>query len=292
MSDIGLMLEAIEFIEAHLTEEIAVADVAESVSLSLYHFSRTFSRVTRHTPYDYLMRRRLCEAARSLLESDEKIIDIAFEYQFNAPETFSRAFKRLFDLQPRQVKSQQWLDHRRLMTKPTLEYLEFLNRGVPSKPALKKMPPIRIAGIAAQTNAVDANNTILTLWNLLGQEIRFGELKFHKRDCYGIMMFFPSCPATRCMYLAGISLMEGEEVPAFLVQKNIPAMEYACFELPEQANAAGLTRNYMYHTWWPKATNSPLAIFEIECFSDFLDRQSMPINVPFPKSLCFPLAVE
>ena len=64
MADIGLMLQAIEFIEAHLKDDISVADIAASVSFSLYHFSRTFSRVTRYSPYDYLMRRRLTEAAR------------------------------------------------------------------------------------------------------------------------------------------------------------------------------------------------------------------------------------
>ncbi len=292
MFDISLMLEAIEFIESHLTEEITVADVAESVSFSLYHFSRTFSRVTRHSPYDYLMRRRLCAAARCLLESDEKIIDIAFKYQFNAPETFSRAFKRMFNLQPRQVKLQQWLDHRRLMTKPTPEYLEFLNRDAPLKPVAKKLPTMQIAGIATQINTLNPNSTILALWNLLEQEIQSGKLEPYKRDYYGVMMFFPSYPTNQGMYLAGTSLTKSEKAPSFFVQKNISARDYVCFELLEQSNAARFTRNYMYHTWWPKSTNSPLAMFEIECFSDRLDRQSMPMGVPQPKSLCFPLAIE
>lgn len=292
MSDICSVLKAIEFIEAHLTKAITIADVAESASFSLFHFSRTFGRIVRHTPYDYLMRRRLSEAARCLLESDEKIIDVAFKYQFNAPETFSRAFKRMFNCQPRQVKSQQGLDQRQLLPKPTLEYLEFLNGAVNLTPKLKRLPPTRIAGIAAPINTVDSQDTIATLWNLLGQEIHFGELGPPHRDCYGVLMFFPLCPATHYMYLAGISLSEGEKPPSFFVQKDIPAMEYVCFELSAQTGAAAFTRYYTYHTWWPKATVSPLGIYEIEYFADFPDRREIPINALLPRSLCFPLATE
>ena len=83
MSQLDSMYAAVEFIEANLRSPIRVADMAASVSYSLYHFCRTFNAAVRHTPYDYLMRRRLTESARELVESDRKIIDIACDYQFN-----------------------------------------------------------------------------------------------------------------------------------------------------------------------------------------------------------------
>jgi AraC family transcriptional regulator len=58
------MIEALDDIEQHLTAEIQVADIAAAVSYSLYHFCRIFGQVVHHNPYDYLMRRRLSEAAR------------------------------------------------------------------------------------------------------------------------------------------------------------------------------------------------------------------------------------
>lgn len=85
-----LISQAVDFIEDNLKEAIAVADVADAVSYSLYHFCRTFNQATHHTPYDYLMRRRLSLAAQELLQTDKKIIEIALDYQFNSPETFSR----------------------------------------------------------------------------------------------------------------------------------------------------------------------------------------------------------
>ncbi len=72
MTHLETMSAAIDFMEAHLQDEITLADVADTVSYSLYHFSRVFSETVHHTPYDYLMRRRLSESAHDLLETDKK----------------------------------------------------------------------------------------------------------------------------------------------------------------------------------------------------------------------------
>lgn len=264
MSDISLMLKAIEFIEAHLTETVTIADVAEAVSFSLFHFSRTFSRITRHAPYDYLIRRRLSEAARRLLETDEKVIDIAFRYQFNAPETFSRAFKRMFNLQPRQIKTGPGFDQRRLLPRFGADYLHYINGNTGLIPTLQKMPALYLTGLATPLNmespGLQAEKQ--ALWQLLAQEIPL------RGDCYGLLMVLPSRPATHCLYLAGILAAEANAIPPFFVHKPILALEYARFELSPQANAARFTRNYIYHTWRPRAAaNLTPAIFEIEHFS-------------------------
>ncbi|MCL4303696.1 MAG: AraC family transcriptional regulator [Anaerolineae bacterium] len=292
MSDLALMLKAIEFIEAHLTDEISVADMAEAVSFSLYHFSRTFSRVTHFTPYDYLMRRRLCEAARCLLTSDEKIIDIACQYQFNAPETFSRAFKRVFQLSPRQAKLHAGFDQRRLMSRLTPEYLEFLNGSAPLKPQLKKLPALRLAGLVTQLSPLDPNRDLLTVWNLLAQAVQSEEIVPSQRDYCGVRMCFPAYPANRYMYLAGTVLGEDETVPAFFVQKNLAALDWVCIELSNHPQAACFTRNYVYQTWWSKTTAMPLALVELECFSAEMVGQASLSGVPLPQTLCFPLPIE
>jgi len=98
---------ALDFIERHLGEEITVGDIADSAGYSLYHFIRTFNQVVKHSPYDFLMRRRLTEAARELLASERKILDIALDNGFNNHETFSRAFKRMFQIQPNQWRGLQ-----------------------------------------------------------------------------------------------------------------------------------------------------------------------------------------
>jgi AraC family transcriptional regulator len=86
MLNLEPMVTAVTFIEDCLQENIKVADMADAVNFSLFHFCRTFNKIVHHTPYDYLIRRRLSESARLLLETDQRITDIAFTFQFNSPE--------------------------------------------------------------------------------------------------------------------------------------------------------------------------------------------------------------
>lgn len=82
MLNLPAIVRAIDVMEDHLREPITLAEVAEAISYSLYHFCRTFARATHHTPYDYLIRRRLSEAARALLRTDQRIGEVAADYQF------------------------------------------------------------------------------------------------------------------------------------------------------------------------------------------------------------------
>ncbi len=90
------MATAVTYIEDHLQDNINLADIAAYVAYSLFHFCRVFNQTVHHPPYDYLMRRRLTAAALQLLQTEQRVTDIAFAYQFGTPEGFSRAFQRMF----------------------------------------------------------------------------------------------------------------------------------------------------------------------------------------------------
>ena len=124
---LGAIHSALDFIETNLREEISVGEIAESAGYSLYHFIRTFNQVVGHSPYDFLIRRRLTEASHELLTSERRILDIALDYCFNSHETFSRAFKRMFDTQPSQW-SIKYPEHKGVLL-PVLskEYLAHIN---------------------------------------------------------------------------------------------------------------------------------------------------------------------
>ncbi|MBN1261608.1 MAG: helix-turn-helix transcriptional regulator, partial [Anaerolineae bacterium] len=149
MPDLELMCEALAFIESHLQQPITVANMADAVGYSLYHFCRIFNAATHHTPYEYLMRRRLSKSVEALATSEAKIIDIAFDFQFNSHETYSRAFKRLLGVQPNQVRKGEWIDPHRLMPPLTRAHLEHLRNRAHLKPRLVNLESITIAGVMA-----------------------------------------------------------------------------------------------------------------------------------------------
>ena len=95
---------AIDYTEAHLTEEIDYDAVAKEAYSSAFHFQRVFSIMCGYTLGDYIRMRRLSLAADELRGSDEKVIDIALKYGYETPESFTKAFSRFHGVTPSQVR--------------------------------------------------------------------------------------------------------------------------------------------------------------------------------------------
>ena len=97
--------KSIEFMEQHLEDEITAEDVAREVALSPFFLQRGFSLMTGYTIGEYLRNRRLYLAAQELQNTDEKIIDLAFRYCYETPESFTKAFSRFHGASPSQVRA-------------------------------------------------------------------------------------------------------------------------------------------------------------------------------------------
>jgi AraC family transcriptional regulator len=91
--------------EQHLEDEITAEDVAREVALSPFFLQRGFSLMTGYTIGEYLRNRRLYLAAQELQNTDEKIIDLAFRYCYETPESFTKAFSRFHGASPSQVRA-------------------------------------------------------------------------------------------------------------------------------------------------------------------------------------------
>lgn len=99
-----IIQKTIHWIESHLHEEISANDIDEVTGFSKYHFHRVFQASVGMSVSEYIRMRRLTNAASTLLNTDERIIDIAFFYQFESQESFTRAFKKLYNLPPGQYR--------------------------------------------------------------------------------------------------------------------------------------------------------------------------------------------
>lgn len=101
---IQLIQRAICYMEEHIYEDIGYADVARYVHMSSYNFHRTFSFIVGMTPNEYLRKRRLTLAAQELQTTDISVIDAAYKYCYESPESFSKAFSRFHGSTPKQAK--------------------------------------------------------------------------------------------------------------------------------------------------------------------------------------------
>lgn len=84
----------LEFIEANLTDDIALSDLAAVAAISPFHFSRAFATVTGTPPYAYLLRRRIERSKTLLSGGTDPIAAIATQCGFHSAGQFSRMFKR------------------------------------------------------------------------------------------------------------------------------------------------------------------------------------------------------
>ena len=267
MSQLETIFQAIEYMEGNLKEDLSIADVADAVGYSLYHFCRTFNTLTHHTPYDYLVRRRLAESASELAGSKRKIIDIACDYQFNNAETYSRAFKRLTGLQPKQWRQQKGSDCRLLMHRITLEHLSHLNNGNYLKPIVGEKPAFQVIGLMSRLT--EDRRAIAELWEALQAEIQRLARQIRRLHYYGILWYSHNKTAPDCFYMAALKTDSTDTAHTALVEKSFPPLHLARFIHKGPDRRLDLTRDYIYHTWLPKSGRRLGPAFEIEYYGEY-----------------------
>ncbi len=95
---------SVSYIEEHLDDEtLCVDDVAREAFISPFYFQKGFSIVTGYSVGEYIRNRRLYQAALEIA-ADQKVLDVAFKYGWESPESFSKAFSRFHGWTPQQVK--------------------------------------------------------------------------------------------------------------------------------------------------------------------------------------------
>lgn len=95
---------ALDYTEAHLTDEVDYEAAARQACSSAFHFQRMFTMLCGFTLGDYIRMRRLSLAAEDLMRTEDKVIDVAYRYGYDTPESFSRAFTRFHGVTPTQAR--------------------------------------------------------------------------------------------------------------------------------------------------------------------------------------------
>lgn len=129
---------AINYIEAHLTEPISYDEIAAQSCSSRYHFQQIFSILCGFTLGEYIRNRRLSLAAAELAAGDVKVIDIALKYGYESPDSFAKAFQKFHGILPSQARNNgsSLKSFSRLVLKISLEGGNIMNYKVEKKPQM------------------------------------------------------------------------------------------------------------------------------------------------------------
>jgi AraC family transcriptional regulator len=90
-----------DFIEANLDRDLELAEIAQAVELSPYHFARSFKQTTGVTPIQFLMQRRIERAKQLLAGSELPLADVALSVGFKNQSHFSTLFRKFTEITPK-----------------------------------------------------------------------------------------------------------------------------------------------------------------------------------------------
>jgi two-component system response regulator YesN len=95
---------AINYVDANYNKPITLADVAKASHLSVSRLAHLFKEQMGVTIIDYLTNVRIERAKQLLLATDQNCTEICFEVGYNNQSYFTRTFKGLVGMTPRQFK--------------------------------------------------------------------------------------------------------------------------------------------------------------------------------------------
>lgn len=229
---------SVDFIESHLKEKFSLKDVAAEASFSLYHFQRIFRSLSGHSLKEYIRKRRLSDAAHSLNLSRRAITDMAFDYQYANVESFSRAFRKFYGMNPMEYRrsSSRHPSGLKLFEKIDIHRkINNLLKGFGNvEPEIITKPVFLVIGIRNKMNFDDRNfmNDFLDLRD---------DYLFHKRwnaipcktDPDSVLAIGSDLDIANASYVQtfGAAVSSLDHIPDHYTGMTVPASKYARFRV-------------------------------------------------------------
>lgn len=213
----------IDYLETVLDDEIDEKKVTLLSGYSYSMFSRLFSILTETTLSEYLRIRRLTEAAIILRDTDEKIIDVAFNFGYESSDSFGTAFKNFHGFTPSEVRNGKPF---KLVSRVQLALS--VKGGRSMNITIQKKKAFTVAGV----NEQNINSSLCpNVWDKLYEKYNHDELtKLGEGQSVGICHDVEN-PST-INYMAGYIIIDVDQARSMdLDVLEVEEAEYAIVEL-------------------------------------------------------------
>ncbi|WP_127531347.1 AraC family transcriptional regulator [Paenibacillus kobensis] len=285
----------IDYAEDHLAEELSLSQLARVAGFSDFHFHRVFLALTGDTIMEYVRKRRLARSAYEVAYSDARVLDIALNTGFNNHETFTRAFKRMFEMAPAEYRKQG--------IKPPaygklnilqLKYNPYLG-GIRMEYQIITKPAFKVIGFDLRTTAQEGKNhqEIPAFWQEYIRNEWSSQIqnRLHKEGNVelGICHGFDMATGT-FIYTIGAEAehFDGIDNPN-LACHEFGAAEYAVFTTPKVphdqfSHSIQSTWGTIFSEWFPHSGYEHAGLAEFELYDERsnpeLEEIQMDIYIP------------
>lgn len=246
-------------LEEHLLEEDAVERASKEAHFSPLYLQKGFRLVTGYSMGEYVRNRRLYLAGLEAIAGREKVIDLAYRYGYDTPESFSRAFSRFHGVSPAQLRQCP----ERLVPFLPLQITLTIRGGQGMDFTVEKMDGWQVIGVEREFSVESSYQEIPGFWDEFIETCcaplwggRTPETPFEKAVCgcnigeFGVCIDDGPVPGRFRYLIAG--RYDGREVPEGLTVYSLPAMEWAKFRcsgpMPESLQTVNTK---IFREWLP-----------------------------------------
>lgn len=179
-----ILNEIIEYIENNLEENISYTKIAQIMGTNEYTSKRVFSLLTNITISEYIRKRRLSLAGYDLVNSNEKIVDIAVKYRYDNATSFSRAFEKFHGIKPGLIKNTP----EKLKLFSRVQFDENINENVSMEYSIIELDEKVLYGLGIKTNHNNIKHDAPIFFEKMTRkyekiygEIEYGMVKYEDR---------------------------------------------------------------------------------------------------------------
>lgn len=277
--------KTVKYVEENLCEPFSLEDLVEVNGFSQWHFSRLFHAFTGYSISDYIRARRLTEAANELF-MDKKIINIALDYQFSSQDSFTRAFKKAFQITPARYRKNGL---KKVLTQPLdINKLVWIQGGQEMKPEVVILKDLKVCGMVY--TGKNENGEVPALWQDFLK--RIPEISNAKGNgaSYGVCEPLEESVdqvnwevASDIRYMASIEVTS-DHAPDGMEVWSVPHEKYAVFTHIGSVETLGETYKSIYSKWLPESGYEVVFTYDFELYDkDFKPGQEdskMYIYIP------------
>lgn len=219
----------VNYIEDNLENEIDYSQLANILGYSVYHFQRLFMMIAGVPIAEYIRSRRLAKAAVELQTTDNKVIDVAIKYSYSSAGAFNRAFKKMHQITPSDVKRNGVT----IKAYPPLSFSLTIKGTETMDYRIEEKKAFRVVGLKLTTTAENGKSykQIPALW---GEIIQSGQqnsiLALMNQEPYGFLGvsdYDPELETSEFDYY--IACPSDMAVPDGMSEYNVPAATWAIF---------------------------------------------------------------
>ncbi len=262
--------DVLDYIEENMTNNVDLEEVSKFAGFSRYHFHRIFKSYTGYSVSEYTRMRRFLSALGYLRSSGLRLLEISVECGFESQESFTRAFKKQFNVTPGKMRKDSELIERHLdCLKCIIDAAAHgkITGGGTMKPEIIFKEEFYVVGLRYFGN--NQNGEIPELWDEFNK--RYDEIENKVSGgciglCEHVENFDPD--SSKFEYVCCCEVSKTTAIPDGMVLRKVPAQKFARFVHKGPVDSLGETYDKIFGEYLPGHNLHTAVAADFEYYGD------------------------